>query len=211
MTVFTSYNQIAGKNLNRLSTLSDGVFAIAMTLLVLDLKVPASELIHSEQEMWRALVTLAPRLLTYLMSFVTLGIFWVGSQTGYSNFSRANRHLTWLSLAFLFGVALMPFSTAVLAEHINLRVALLVYWVNLLYIGIMLFLGWEYAYKTGLMKEEPCDEIYRAVKRRIFIGQGLYALGALLCLINNYWSIGFIVLVQLNFAFAPRLRLLSRI
>ncbi|HEY5347238.1 MAG TPA: TMEM175 family protein [Rhizomicrobium sp.] len=72
------YNRIAGKNLNRLEALSDGVFAVAMTLLVLDLRAPAIAAIHSEADLWAALVVLSPRLLTYLMSFMTLGIFWLG-------------------------------------------------------------------------------------------------------------------------------------
>ena len=72
-----SYNQIAGQSVERLAALSDGVFAVAMTLLVLDLRAPAAELVHSEQDLWRWLVALAPRLVMYLMSFMRLGIFWV--------------------------------------------------------------------------------------------------------------------------------------
>jgi TMEM175 potassium channel family protein len=211
MKTSTPYNEIAGRNLERLTALSDGVFAIAMTLLVLDLKIPPSAAINSEHDLWRTLVALSPRLLTYLMSFLTLGIFWVGHQTGVSHYARSNRHLTWLSLAFLCAVALMPFSTALLAEHIRLRLALLVYWFNLVLLGGLLFASWEYAYRANMMKEENHCEIYQAVKRRIMIGQALYALGALLCIFNPYWSIGFIVLVQLNFAFAPRLKGISRI
>ena len=77
----TGYNQIAGQSAERLAALSDGVFAVAMTLLVLDLRAPAAEVIHSERDLWHALLPLAPRLLMYMMSFMTLGIFWVGQQT----------------------------------------------------------------------------------------------------------------------------------
>jgi uncharacterized membrane protein len=63
------YNRIAGQNLDRLAALSDGVFSVAMTLLVLDLRVPVATAIHSEGDLARALATLAPRLLPYLMSF----------------------------------------------------------------------------------------------------------------------------------------------
>jgi len=59
----TSYNRIAGQNAERLAALSDGVFAVAMTLLVLDLRAPAAEAIHDEHDLWRALLTMAPRLL----------------------------------------------------------------------------------------------------------------------------------------------------
>jgi hypothetical protein len=74
-----SYNAIAGSSAERLAALSDGVFAVAMTLLVLDIRVPAAETIHGELELWRAFVTLSPRLLMYVMSFMTLGTLLGGS------------------------------------------------------------------------------------------------------------------------------------
>ncbi len=103
------YNAIAGQSVERLAALSDGLFAVAMTLLVLDLKVPAAEAINTDQALLVALEALTPRLLIYLMSFLTLGIFWVGQQTQLSHFARSDRHLTWIHLAFLFAISLMPF------------------------------------------------------------------------------------------------------
>lgn len=76
----TSYNRIAGQSLERLAALSDGIFAVAMTLLVLDLHVPAAELIHSEGALWRGLARMTPQIVSYIMSFITLGIFWHGQQ-----------------------------------------------------------------------------------------------------------------------------------
>lgn len=90
------YNHIAGQSLERLAALSDGIFAVAMTLLVLDLRVPLSETIQSEQDLIHTLVVLSPRLLTYFMSFLTLGIFWVGQQTQLSFFVRSDRNLSWI-------------------------------------------------------------------------------------------------------------------
>ena len=75
------YNRVAGQSVERLAALSDGIFAVAMTLLVLDLRVPAAEAVHSERDLGRVLLALAPRLLFFLMSMMTLGIFWVGQQT----------------------------------------------------------------------------------------------------------------------------------
>ncbi len=109
-----------------------------MTLLVLDLKVPAGRAIESDQALLAALGELAPRLMIYLMSFLTLGIFWVGQQTQLSHFARSDRHPTWIHLAFLFTISLMPFSTALMAEFITLRTALLVYWLNILAFGALL-------------------------------------------------------------------------
>src|SRR5579872_5972366 len=111
----TTYNQIAGRSVERLAALSDGVFAVAMTLLVLDLRAPAVEAVHSEQDLWRALGALAPRLLMYVMSFLTLGIFWVGQQTQLNHLARSDRSLSWIHILFLFAVSMTPFSTTLLA------------------------------------------------------------------------------------------------
>jgi uncharacterized membrane protein len=207
----THYNRFAGQSLERLSALSDGLFAIAMTLLVLDLHVPASSLIHSEGGLLNALVGLLPRFIPYLMSFLTLGIFWVGQQTQLNHFKRSNRDLTWLQLGFLLSVSLIPFSTALLSEFITYRVALVVYWLNILLLGALLLSAWRYSARAGLRREEVTPEVSRATERRILIAQALYALGALLCLINTYVSIALIVLVQLNYVIAPRLLRLNRL
>jgi uncharacterized membrane protein len=207
----TVYTRIAGQSLERLSALSDGLFAFAMTLLVLDIRVPPVESIHGEGELWRALLGLAPRVGMYLMSFLTLGIFWLGQQTQIQFLARGDRNLAWLHVAFLAAIALLPFSTALLAQFMIFRVALLVYWINILIIGVMLYLTWSYAVAAGLVKEDATAEISAAVKRRIVVGQALYAFGALLCLVSTYASIAFIMLVQLNYAIAPRIRLLYKL
>jgi len=207
----TLYNRIAGQSPERLAALSDGLFAIAMTLIVIDIKVPAVHTIHSEQDLLDALCRLSPRFLMYFMSFLTLGIFWVGQQTQLNFFDRADRDLSWINLLFLAFVALMPFSTAFLAEFIGFRLALLVYWINVLLLGVVLYWSWTYAVRAGLLKEDAPPEIDLSVRRRIVIAQALYALGAALCLIGTSWSIGFIVLVQLNYAIAPRIKPLFKL
>ncbi len=211
MSTGTAYNQIAGESVERLAALSDGIFGVAMTLLLLELHVPAKELIHGEADLAQALLALGPQLAVYLMSFITLGIFWVGQQSQLNQLVRSDRHLTWLHLAFLFVVTILPFSTRLLAEFVTYRTALLVYWLNILLLGTMLFLCWTRTLRANLVKEEMPLPARAAICRRILGGQALYAVGAALCFFNTYVSIGFIILVQLNFAFAPRIRWLSRI
>lgn len=104
----TACNRIAGQNVERLAALSDGIFAFAMTLLVLDLRVPAMEAVHSEHDLWHGLTALAPRLVMYMMSFMTLGIFWVGQQTQLNHLERSNIRLSWIHIAFLFFVTICP-------------------------------------------------------------------------------------------------------
>jgi uncharacterized membrane protein len=182
-----------------------------MLLLVLNLHVPASHAIHDESHLWRALQHLAPSLVAYLMSFLTLGIFWVGQQTQLNRFSRSDRDLAWIHLTFLLLVSLMPFSTALLAGFITYRIALLAYWLNILLLGVALYAGQAYGWHAKLVKEDTTPAMRAAGQRRIIIAQSLYALGAALCVVNTYVSIGLIVLVQLNYAIAPRVGLLDRI
>ena len=207
----SNYNQIAGQSIERLAALSDGIFAVAMTLLVLDLHAPAISLIHNDHDLLQALFKLIPKLAVYIMSFLTLGIFWVGQQTQLNYLVRSDRDLTWLHLAFLFCVTLMPFSTALIGEFIEYRAALLIYWGNILLLGATLFSTWHYSVRAKLVRDDMPLVTHKGVERRIIIAQALYAAGAALCIINNYWSLGFIVLVQLNYVIAPKIGVLRKI
>lgn len=213
----TSYNEITGRSLERIAALSDGVFAIAMTLIVLEIGVPEIRGIHTDAELWTALLSLGPRFVTYFLSFLTLGIFWNGQQTQLHHFARANRHLAWIHLAFLASVALMPFSTSFLAEFISFRLALLLYWLNLALLGVILYASWAYARRAGLVRDDVDPDVDGAIKRRITAYQIAYAVAAGLCFLpsiagfpSTYVSIGLIVLTQLNSAVAPRIPYLSR-
>ena len=139
------YNHISGQSQERLAALSDGIFAVAMTLLVLDLHTPIADAqarfstpwlwtnqgLAKELALLGALADLIPHFLPYLMSFLTLGIFWVAQQTYLNYCTTSDRHLTWLQLAFLLIITLMPFSTGLLAQFITYRVALGIYWLHL--------------------------------------------------------------------------------
>jgi uncharacterized membrane protein len=197
------YNRLAGQNIERLAALSDGVFAVAMTLLVLDLRAPAAEAVHSERALLEALAVLAPRLVPYVMSFLTLGIFWLGQQAQMDRLAKSDRDLAWMHIAFLCVVCLVPFSTALLSEFLTFRAALIVYWLNILLLGLALLATWGHAVRAKLLRDDTTREVVGAICRRIVIAQTLYAVGAALCLISTYWSIAFIVLIQVNYALAP--------
>jgi uncharacterized membrane protein len=197
------YNSVAGQSVDRIAALSDGIFAVAMTLLVLDLHVPAAEAIHSERDLQHVLIALSPRLLIFLMSIMTNGIFWVGQQTQLNYFARSDRNLAWIHIAFLGAICLTPFSTSLLAEFIHYRTALLLYWSNILVLGLMLYWSWSYATRAHLLTENLPPEVHPAVVRRIVYAQSLYAAGAALCFINTYYAIAAIILIQLNYAIAP--------
>ncbi len=198
----TLYNLIQGRNLDRLAALSDGIFAVAMTLLVLDLHIPSAAQVHSERELFGALAALAPQWVAYLMSFLTLGILWAGQQTQLNHLDEGTRDLTWIHLGFLFTITMLPLSTRLLAEFISYRGALGIYWLNILLPGVMLYWSWSYATRADLIKSDTPDEVRGSICRRIVIAQSLYAAGAALCFIHTWVSIA--AMVQLNYAIAPR-------
>jgi hypothetical protein len=97
-------NRIQGRNLERLAALSDGIFAVAMTLLVLDPRIPIAAQAHSEGDLLLALGATGPQWIAYGMSFLTLGIFWAGQQTQFNHIAKGTRDLTWIHL----GLSLLP-------------------------------------------------------------------------------------------------------
>jgi uncharacterized membrane protein len=201
---FGTYDGLAGKSLDRVAALSDGIFAVAMTLLVLDLRVPVREARGSEQALWNALAHLGPQFLTYLMSFMTLGIFWLGQQAQLDSFERGTRRLAWIHIAFLLAVALMPFSTSLLAEFVHYRLAFAVYWLNLAALGGLLYASIVYAERTQLLGRDA-DAIAALHRRRILGYQAVYAICLLLCLVDTYVSISLVIAAQLYSIVSPRI------
>jgi uncharacterized membrane protein len=198
-----AYNELAGSSLGRLEAISDGIFAVGMTLLVLGLAVPAVNLVRSESELLTGLGNLVPALVTYFLSFLTLGIFWVGQQTQLSQVERANRTYTWLHLIFLLTVTLVPFSTQLLARFHWSRIALVFYWLNIFVMGSALLIAAEYGARAHLFPEERVKTILHLVRRRVYWAQGLYLVAAFLSVWDTHWSIAMIVAIQLNFVLAP--------
>jgi uncharacterized membrane protein len=199
------YNRFAGGSLDRLAALSDGVSAVAMTLLVFDLHAPAAAAIPfrtGPRDIAAAARAAASRLSDELSHPRRL----LGrQQTQLNHLARADRDISWIHLAFLFAVTLMPFSTSLVSEFIRYRTALVGYWLNILLLGALLWVAWRYARRAGLVADEVPQNIARAIECRIAVAEGFYAFGALLSVFDTYWSIGFIVLVQLNYGVAPRL------
>ena len=106
---------------------------------------------------------------------------------------------------------MLPFSTRLLADFLTYRTAFLIYWVNIVVLGACLYAAWAYAEGAKLIRDEAHGDVSRAVKRRIVLAQSLYAIGALVGLINVTLGITLIMLIQLNYAIGPRLPILSRL
>jgi len=205
------YNDLAGTNLDRLAGISDGIFSVGMTLLVLGLSVPALSAVRTEADLWQELLGLGPNVLVYAMSFMTLGIFWVGQGTQLNLLARSNRNYSWLQLGFLLSVTLVPFSTALLARFPTLRVALVEYWLNIVLLGMTLLAALRYALRARLFNETVTPEAAHLMRARILIAQSLYAIATATSIVFPTWvSIALIFLIQLNYVIAPRIPILHR-
>jgi uncharacterized membrane protein len=205
------YNLYAGGDVGRIEALSDGIFAFAATVLMLDFRAPDPADIHSEVELLSALIASAHRLMPWLLSLLTLGIFWVAQQTQLSQLARSNRDLTWLHLVFLAIITVLPFTTRLLADFFTYRAAFLIYWANIFLLGVAVYITWAYSERAKLIRDDAPPELLGAFRRRVIIAQSLYAVGAIVGLVSVPLGLGFIILIQLNYALAPKLPILSRL
>ena len=203
----------AGTSPDRLSGISDGIFSVGMTLLVLGLVVPTLTGSNiTDGQLWDELrKRLGPKLLVYALSFMTLGIFWLGQGTQLSNLTRSNRNYAWIHLVFLFAVTMVPFSTLLLGSYYWLKIALVEYWLNIVLLGGTLLAALEYGLRANLFQEEGRSEMVYLMRGRILIAQSLYGTATLLCVVfPTIVSIVLIFLVQLNYVLAPRIPILNR-
>ena len=130
---------------NRIEALSDGVFAIAMTLLILEFRVPNLPPNAPNVEVMPALFALWPKFATYVVSFISLGVFWIGHHNMYHAIRRADRVLLWFNILFFMFVSFLPFSTSVLNAFMQTQIAPLFFGANITIIGWILFFQWTYA------------------------------------------------------------------
>jgi TMEM175 potassium channel family protein len=195
------YNRFAGQSLDRLNGLSDGIFAVAMTLLVLDVRLP-ERTSPAAESLADALGELRPELLAYLLSFTMLGTFWLAQHTLLDRCTRSDRTLAWTCVLFLFFVSTLPFSASTLAEHVDLSVAVGLYWLNLAGLGLALGAQLWHLQRAGI-GDDPGALLL--VRRRLVLAQSLYAVAALVALASPQWSIVGLAAAQLFFVVSPRL------
>jgi uncharacterized membrane protein len=122
---------------SRIAALADGIFAVAMTLLVLDLKLPEGAKTTTDAEVWQQLVGLKGHFLVYALSFVVLGTHWIGHHQQFHFVRRVNWSLLWLNLVFLLFITLVPFTTNLLAGRSRLHIPVVIYGLNLLLISVI--------------------------------------------------------------------------
>lgn len=196
-----TYNRFSGRNVERILVVADGVFAVAMTLLVLDLRLPA-EKAADDHALWSQLAGLAPQVAAYALSFTMLGTFWLAVHAVLAQLHSSDRHLAWSVLCFLFFVTTLPFTASVLADHVHLRLAVWLYWLNLLLLGVGLAWQLWHAQRAHLIADA---DALRVTRRRLIFAQSLYAAAALLTFVSPIAAVIGLACVQLFFMISPRL------
>ncbi|MGH8950191.1 MAG: TMEM175 family protein [Acidimicrobiia bacterium] len=198
-----------GLRTGRLEAFSDGVFAIAITLLVLDLSVPpgsGDDLLGTFFDQW-------PSYLAYLVSFATIGSAWIGHTVITAFVDRTDSGFARLNLLLLLVVSFLPFPTSLVAEYITeeeaVRVAVTILGINLLLIALVSSTLWRHAVRRSLVRPDTADDEVRLLTQRLTPGLAGYlvliALGLFLPLaaVFGYLLIALILILPLRRGGSP--------
>ncbi len=162
MNASTQKQFVAFLSTHRLAALTDGVFAIVMTLLVLEISIPEIVPSLAHTELPHRLIELWPQVLSYIISFIILGLFWYLHHMAFHHIKRSDSGLIWLNIVFLMFIALIPFSTALFGSFAKEQLPLIIYISNIIVASIMRLLIWTYA--TGKHRLVDKDISPRLVK-----------------------------------------------
>jgi uncharacterized membrane protein len=172
-------------NTNRLETFADGVFAIAATLLILNVDAQVSEDLH---DLGGRLLDIWPSYVAYAVTFFTIGIVWVNHHTVMSQIDRTDRIFLFLNIGFLMFVAFAPFPTRLIAEHIRgegARAATLTYGITLVLMAVLFNALWLYAsLGARLLRGDHDPKVVRGITRSYALGPATYLAATLISIVT---------------------------
>ena len=181
---------------NRVEAFSDGVLAIVITLLVLELRVPHLEGEPTSRALAAAFVEIIPKGVSFIVSFAIVAIFWVNHHQLFHSISRVNRPLLWLNMAFLLFISAAPFPTAVIGEYPGNAFAVAFFGVVMLGAGLTCAaMRWYASFPGRLSAADPA--VLRRAVRRSLISPALYLLGALLAFVSPPLAVALYICVPL--------------
>jgi len=161
---------IAGMSKHRIEALADGIFAVAMTLLVLDIKMPETIAYASDADLWRRLVSLEHAVATYVISFAMLSVYWVAHHFHFHFIERTDRGLLWINLYLLLAITLVPFTTDIVGDNVHLWLPAILYGVNLLLIAGAFIVQIEYVRRhPHLGAADLTPTMARILRRRAWL------------------------------------------
>jgi uncharacterized membrane protein len=138
----------------RMVTLTDGVLSIAMTLLVLDVRLPGQSDALTDGALWQAIVGIAPQIYSYGLSFLVIAVLWINHVQRFRHLSKMTPLMVWLNILFLLGVSIVPFTTSLLAENGN-SVSTAIYALGMAFASLMLGAMSTHVRIAGLAKVDP--------------------------------------------------------
>jgi TMEM175 potassium channel family protein len=173
----------------RLETFSDGVFAIAATLLVLEFSVhnaPGTRLGHELLQLW-------PSYFAYVTSFLTIGIIWINHHYCVATLARCDRVLMFLNLMLLLTVGFLPFPTKLVAQYLQQpgeQAAVLAYGATFIVMSIVYNTWWRYAsHNRRLIRDDVPDSTVRAISRAFNPGVPMYTVVFLIAFVSPLASV----------------------
>ena len=185
---------VAGLTTGRITAFSDGVFSIAITLLVLNLQIPKG--ITSLTDLLNRLQALWPNLMSYILSFVIIGIYWVAHHNMFHYIKRSDRMFLWINILLLMCVAFIPFPAGLLGQFSFVsqsslaKVAEIIYACNLILTNLTLSLLWWYATSHHRLVDQDIDPHFvNTVNRRNMTAPVVYAASIGLSFLNVYLSL----------------------
>jgi uncharacterized membrane protein len=190
---------------SRIETLTDGVFAIVMTLLVLEIAVP--QLSHSEvaAELTKELLELWPVLLSYATSFIILGFFWIAHDDQFHYIKRANRILLWITIFYLMFVAFVPFSTSLIGEYRDQQISVIIYGINISIVGFWEYVRWRYATKDHHLVDSDLDPTFITImSKRFLLGPTIYLIAVAISFVSTQVSLVLFIATPLYFLVSAR-------
>lgn len=187
--------------INRLEALTDGVFAIVMTLMVFNLSLPKDRPITNLRQ---ELLDLWPSFLAYAISFGMAGIYWSANHNMFRFIRRSSHELVWLTILFLSFVSLLPFSTGILARFHDDVTALVFYGVNLELIGFSLFWIWCHSTRTRRLTDPNLpDAVIRFGQSKILTGIVGYGIATGLAFWSTTAAMAMFLLIPMLFVLPP--------
>ena len=205
---------IKSVELERIVFFSDAVFAIAITLLVLDLRMPEGLPGTRDQQLAAGLAHLLPRVISYVFSFWLIGLYWWVHHRLFRHIRRWDEGLLWLNLHFLFWVAFLPFPVSLMGGWGDQRLAVEIYAWTLVMMGFSQVLMWRHAAKGNRLLDPGFDRAHaRYIETRSWIPMLSALAVALIALMAPRWSLfGFWLIFPLQMIHARRNRaLLARV
>lgn len=189
-----------GYELDRLKAFSDGVYAIVVTLLVLDLRPPEFDDGITSRQFWIALIPLLPKFVSYLITFLVAGLMWIIHTRLFRNIRGYDRGLLWLNILALLFISLMPFTAGLLGQLPDLPATTALYAINLGCCGLCHAAIWRRAVRRGFTNEEITPPIARYIGQRTMVVPAVFAVIALLSLagIPYALSIGWLIPVIMS-------------